>query len=177
MFNFAITAFQEFHLSKSPDPQLVVDLESFKAFRKKYFQVVAALWLYFDTVMDGHGPNKASFKDAEGLKPTYMDQLWSGVAANLPPDISVEEAKAIVDHDDVVHMRLPVPTQYQGRALREKLEGEKKVSSGHPINAEHGKNRSNKNTSYFCHYIISLFYIHPHHFIFFGQLFTSALYS
>lgn len=119
-----------------------------KIFRRKYFQAVSAIWLYFDKVMDGFGENKSKFKfdgtknkykDKIRLSDEHLEELWQGIAANLPPDMSVEDARSIVDPDDVRHMRFPVPTQYQGTALQRKLTADKSVSSGKEVNEHHGK--------------------------------------
>jgi hypothetical protein len=109
--------------------------------------------------MDGFVGNKAKFKD--GLSEAHLSELWQGISANLPASMTVDEARSIVDPENVRTMTLPVPTQYQGRALRAKVERDKKYPTGGkpPINPHHGKKPlTTKRYIYICVRLIVLIF-------------------
>jgi hypothetical protein len=117
-----------------------LDDEYFRELRKTYFKVTATLWLYFDGIMEGTKGGRRHGEFVNGLSDDHLKELWAGVEATLPADISIDRAKAIVDPEDVRHGTYLVPTQYQGRDLQERLRHKlNNPSSSRGVNPNHGK--------------------------------------
>ena len=108
------------------------------AFRKRYLEVSAAIWLWLDNVLSVFSDkNKGKF--ADGLSDTQVKTLWEGIEANLPDGITAADARSIMDPDDVKCMRILAPVQHQGSNMQKRLADMKKPSYGKPIHPAHGK--------------------------------------
>jgi len=121
-----------------PAWEFTVEISLIAVLRKRYLEVAAALWNFLDMDWDAFSP-KFKSKHPDGLSDEEIKSLWHGASGYLPLGISCEEAKQIVDPDDVKHMRIISHIQVEGRSLQKELGTLKMKSSGKNIHPYEGK--------------------------------------
>ena len=117
----------------------MVDFEFIAALRKRYFEISSAIWLWLDNVLNAYSINNREIFNKNGLTNEQVDQLWLGIEANLPIGITKDDAKAIIDPNDLQNLRVLAPLQYKGTNLKAHLLELKKPSSGHYVHQNHSK--------------------------------------